>query len=84
MAIKKQVITPHGFTVDDAYHRVDGATIIGKDKMNFSVKVYKDIDKESFASSSFVCAYDLNGGNPLQQAYAHLKTLEEFKDSKDC
>lgn len=84
MAIKKQVVTPHGFTVSDAYHRVKDATIIGKDKMNFSVKVYKETDKEPFAFSSFVCAYDLNGGNPLQQAYAHLKTLEEFKDAKDC
>lgn len=84
MAIKKQVVTPHGFTVADAYHRVEDATIIGKTKMNFSVKVYKDTDKDSFAASSFVCEYNLNGGNPLQQAYAHLKTLEEFKDAEDC
>ena len=52
--------------------------------MNFSVKVYKDTDKEPFAASSFVCNYDLNGGNPLQQAYLHLKTLEEFKTAEDC
>jgi hypothetical protein len=84
MAIKKQVVTPHGFTVADAYHRVEDVTIIGKTKMNFSVKVYKDIDKDSFASFSFVCAYDLNGGNPLQQAYAHLKTLPEFTGAVDC
>jgi len=84
MAIKKQVVTPHGFTVADAYHRVEDATIIGKTKMNFSVKVYKDTDKEPFAASSFVCNYDLNGGNPLQQAYLHLKTLEEFKTAEDC
>jgi hypothetical protein len=84
MALKKQVVTPHGFTVSDAYHRIEDVTIIGKDKMNFSVKVYKDTDKESFASSSFVCAYNLNGGNPLQQGYMHLKTLEDFKDAEDC
>lgn len=32
MAIKNQVVTPHGFTVADAYHRVEDATIIGKTK----------------------------------------------------
>ena len=84
MAIKKQVVTPHGFTVSDAYHRVEDVTIIGKDKMNFSVKVYKDTDKESFASFSFVCLYDLAGSNPLQQAYIHLKTREEFAGATDC
>jgi hypothetical protein len=84
MAIKKQVVTPHGFTVSDAYHRVEDTTLTGKYKMNFSVKVYKDTDKEPFASSSFVCAYDLNGGNPLAQAYEHLKSLPDFQDAKDC
>ena len=41
MAIKKQVDTVHGFSVNDAYHRVENVTIIGKQKMAFSVKVYK-------------------------------------------
>jgi hypothetical protein len=84
MAIRKQVVTPYGFVVADAYHRVEDATIIGKDKMNFSVKVYKDIDKVPFSSNSFVCAYDLAASNPLQQAYEHLKTLPEFAGAVDC
>jgi hypothetical protein len=84
MAIKKEVVTPHGFTVVDAYHRVEDVTIIGKTKMNFSVKVYKETDKEAFASSSFVCAYELNGNNPIAQAYEHLKTLPEFAGATDC
>lgn len=84
MAIKKQVVTPHGFSVDDAYHRVENVTITGKTKMNFSLHVYKDPAKEAFSSSSFVCAYDLNGSNPLVQAYEHLKAQEEYKDAKDC
>ena len=84
MAIKKQVITPHGFTVADAYHRVEDATIIGKTKMNFSLKVYKDSTKEAFQSSSFACAYDLEGGNPIKQAYEHLKTLPEFTGVENC
>lgn len=84
MVIKKQVVTPHGFTVSDAYHRVEDAIIIGKTKMNFSVKVYKDTDKEPFAASSFVCGYNLDGSNPIAQAYTHLKTMPEFAGAENC
>lgn len=84
MAIKKQVTTPHGFTVADAYHRVEDATIISKTRMNFSLKVYKDPTKEAFQSASFACAYDLEGGNPIKQAYDHLKTLPDFAGAVDC
>ena len=27
---------------------------------------------------------DLEGGNPIKQAYLHLKTLPEFVDAVDC
>jgi hypothetical protein len=84
MAIKKQVDTVHGFSVNDAYHRVENVTIIGKQKMAFSVKVYKDIEKQAFSEVSFNCAYDLSGSNPIAQAYNHLKTLPEFAGAVDC
>lgn len=28
--------------------------------------------------------YDINGENPIKQAYLHLKTLPEFADAVDC
>lgn len=41
MALKKTVITQHGFDAVEAYHRVEGVHI-GKDKITFQVKSYKD------------------------------------------
>jgi len=84
MAIKKQVETVHGFSVGDAYHRVENVTILAKEKMAFSVKVYKDVEKQAFSEIGFNCAYDLNGSNPIAQAYNHLKTLSEFTGAMDC
>lgn len=33
---------------------------------------------------SRVFALDLDGPNPIKQAYEHLKTLPEFADAVDC
>ena len=84
MAIKKQVDTVHGFSVGDAYHRVENVTILGKEKMAFSVKIYKDVEKQAFSEMSFNCTYNLNGNNPIAQAYMHLKTLPDFSSVVDC
>jgi hypothetical protein len=84
MALEKTVTTPHGFKAVDAYHRVEG-TQVGKDKMTFSVRSYKNNSGlPHFDDASFSCAYDLAGSNPIAQAYIHLKTLTEFGDATDC
>jgi hypothetical protein len=36
------------------------------------------------ATKSYQFLLDLNGGNPIKQAYEHLKTLSEFADATDC
>jgi len=85
MALEKTVTTPHGFEAVNAYHRVNGVSIIAKNRINFFAKSYKDASAVAeFASDMHSCAYDLNGANPLAQAYAHLKTLPEFAGAKDC
>ena len=84
MALKKTVISPHGFTADAAYHRVEGASV-SKSRMNFQVMSYKDNSCSSyFANAPFECAYDIAGTNPIKQAYEHLKTLPEFAGATDC
>jgi hypothetical protein len=84
MALEKTATTPHGFKAVDAYHRVEG-TQVGKDKMTFQVRSYKDNSGlPHFADASFNCAYDIAGSNPIAQAYAHLKTLPEFDGATDC
>lgn len=85
MALEKTVNTPHGFEAINAYHRAEGVSIISKARINFFVKSYKDAKEATeFASEMHSCVYDLNGANPLAQAYAHLKTLPEFAGAKDC
>jgi hypothetical protein len=84
MALKKSVITVHGFNVADAYHRVEGLSFESKDKINFQVRSSIDGSKPHFADAGYNCVYDLNGNNPIKQAYDHLKTLPEFSGATDC
>lgn len=85
MALEKTVTTPHGFEAVNAYHRVSGVSLIAKNKISFTVKSLKSSDAlAEFASELYSCPYDLNGANPMTQAYAHLKTLPEFAGAKDC
>ena len=84
MALKKTVVTAHGLTVADAYHRVESVQLPSKNEMQFVVRSYADQSKPFFAEKSFGCAYDLIGANPIAQAYNHLKTLPEFAGATDC
>jgi hypothetical protein len=84
MALAKTVLSVHGFQAVNAYHRVEGVQV-EKDRMAFQVRSYKDnTGFPHFSDSSFNCAYDLVGNNPLMQAYEYLKTLPEFADATDC
>jgi len=84
MALKKTVITPQGFEAQGAYHRINGISIVGKDKTVLGVSSHKDSELPEFRRFSFEIAYDINAGNPFQQAYAYLKTTDAFKDAEDC
>jgi hypothetical protein len=85
MALKKTVQTPQGFNAVDAYHRVEGVRLQSKNQIAFQLRSYKDSNSVvHFNDALHVCAYELNGSNPLAQAYAHIKTLSEFADSVDC
>ena len=84
MALEKTVTTSHGFKAVDAYHRVEGVQV-NKNTMTFQVRSYKDnSDFPHFADAVFGCSYDIDGNNPIKQAYAHLKTLPEFAGATDC
>lgn len=84
MALKKTVVTPQGFDAVDAYHRVEGVRLIGTSAIAFQVRSSKDKTSPHFSDVEFEAAYDLNGDNPLAQAYAHLKSVPEFSDAEDC
>ena len=69
----------NGVTISPCYIVV-GAISISADrsKMSFIVEYKSGIEAEAFQSDCFTCDYSLTGENPEVQAYAHLKTLEEF------
>ena len=84
MALEKTVTSPQGFKAIDAYHRVEGLSLNVKNKINFHVRSYKEIDKPFFAEIILFSDYDLMGENPIKQAYQYLKTLPEWADAIDC
>tara|TARA_R110000868_G_scaffold63184_2_gene190437 strand:- start:113 stop:370 length:258 start_codon:yes stop_codon:yes gene_type:complete len=85
MALKKTVLTTHGFDAVDAYHRVEGVRLNGKTSLFFQVRSYKDDSGvPAFADASYDAAYSINGANPIAQAYEHLKTLPAFAGAIDC
>jgi hypothetical protein len=81
MALSK-TITFKGVAIPDAYHRVFGVSVT-KETVSFSLGVHASTDSQMLSSTSYACAYDLNGNNPIQQAYEHLKTLPEFAGAAD-
>jgi hypothetical protein len=84
MALKKTITTIHGLEILDAYHRVEAVRIISKTVLAFNVCTYVDPTKPMIDGQGLECSYDLNGDNPLAQAYAHLKTLPEFEGAVGC
>ena len=84
MALSKTLETVHGFQAINAYHRVEAVTLIGKNQISFHVRSYAATDKPFFAEQIFTAPYELDGTNPIKQAYDHLKTLPKFTGATDC
>ena len=83
MALKKITETNFGFNIPNAYHRVENIKL-NKNHIAFSVFAYTDTEKDAFDIRNYSCDYDLEGDNPIKQAYEHLKTLPEFAGAIDC
>lgn len=86
MALQSTIQSPHGITVKDAYHRVENVAIQEKTRIRFEVRSYQNKEPGFpwFNELILSCPYDLNGANPIAQAYAHIKTLPEFENATDC
>jgi hypothetical protein len=76
----------HGYVCDAAYVRVSTITLIGKTAMKFLVLYFPSAERitMNFYSKEYSAPYDLDGPNPIRQAYLHLKTLPEFAGATDC
>jgi hypothetical protein len=84
MALKKLIQTPFGVDVQDAYHRVENVLLISKKKIQFQVRTSLDGVKPHFNDVAHECDYDIEGENPIRQAYTYLKTLPVFDSAVDC
>lgn len=85
MALQKTVTTPYGIEVINAYHRIEYVQIVNKTSIVYHIRTYKDNSGLPFFEEKILQSdYDLNGENPIAQAYAHLKTLPEYAGAVDC
>lgn len=84
MAIKKSITTIHGINLNDAYIRVEALRLVNKSSIAFNVCIYADSEKPMVDGRTVECAYDIDGANPLEQAYSYLKELHEFAGALDC
>jgi hypothetical protein len=98
MALKLTKTTAHGFIASGAYHRVENLRINQKQAyefeesssgpvfmMVFSLRSYRQNDGSPFfAESQHSCTYDIEGNNPIAQAYEHLKKQDDFRTAEDC
>ena len=84
MALKKSQNTSFGIVVQDAYHRIESLRLVNKEKMQFNVCAYADVNAAPFMSNMYTCVYDIKGENPIKQAYVYIKSLSEFEGAADC
>lgn len=85
MALARTIQTEWGFSVENAYSRVEAVSLIDKDKISFHIRSYSSPQNVPYFEEQVLnCSYDINGVNPIAQAYLHLKTLPEFEGAEDC
>lgn len=87
MALKKTITLTTNLgtqaTFENAYIRVDSVKV-EKGFGRALVQTHKEKDGQVLAQEGYSFGYDLNGANPIAQAYVHLKSLAEFADAVDC
>jgi hypothetical protein len=72
-----------GIQVNNAYLKV--FQIQGdKSRISFGLKYSASSESSAFDSKTFEFDYNIDGENPIKQAYEHLKTLPEFSGATDC
>ena len=84
MALRK-TIDFRGINVPSAYIRVQQLTILaGNIRMEFGIQIMANSSTPAFEAYAIGANYNLEGGNPIRQAYDHLKTLDRFQGAEDC
>jgi hypothetical protein len=84
MALQSNITTDSGVSVQNAYSRVEKVKMTSKQSISFELASYINSEvNTAFSSKGYLSKYELEGSNPIKQAYLHLKTLPEFADALD-
>jgi hypothetical protein len=86
MALSKKITKADNFGKEvelDCYIKV-AAVNATKDESLASVAFMDGAEGRLYFSDVYKFQIDLQGGNPLEQAYKHIKTLPEFAGAVDC
>lgn len=86
MALSKKIIKADNFGKDvelDCYIKVSAVNAT-KDECLASVAFMENATGRLYFGETYKFQIDMNGDNPLRQAYKHLKTLPEFAGATDC
>ena len=67
---------------EDAYIKV-GQIHGDKEELIASIEVRVSADGDIIETRSIIFPLDLNGENPIKQAYVHMKTLAAYAEAKD-
>jgi len=84
MALSLTICQETGIEVQDAYVQVVSALVHKNQTATACYAIFADRKKLPFNSMEVTYPYDLEGPNPIKQAYLHLKSLPEFADAVDC
>jgi hypothetical protein len=84
MALSLTVQQETGIEVQDAYIQVVSALVHKNQTATACYLTFADTKKLPLDSTEVTYPYDLNGSNPIKQAYLYLKSLPEFEGAEDC
>lgn len=84
MALSLTIQQETGIEILDAYVQVVSTLVRKNQTATACYFTFADTGKLPFDSKEVTYPYDLEGPNPIKQAYLYLKTLPEFADAVDC
>jgi hypothetical protein len=70
-------------TLPNSYIKIISAHVT-KNEIQAQANVFIEKEGKNLFAELYVFPHDIEGPNPIKQAYLHLKTLPEFADAVDC
>lgn len=86
MALTKKFEVSPGLVAGSAYIRINSVSIVRHEPACAAVQVFAEQRNTEQPVQTLCYGFDLDldGPNPIKQAYLHLKSLPEFADATDC